>query len=288
MAGHRASTQEDHQARIATVVRHLEADLGAPLDLEALARRASYAKHHFHRVFRGIIGESVAAHVRRLRLERAARALGRSNGRRTITDLALDAGYDSPEAFTHAFVRLFGIAPSTFATARPEAPRRVAARGAGATVAAPVDVELRRCAPISVIAERHVGSYQTVGEAFERIVRFGASRGLSGPLFGLCPDDPEVTDEARLRFDACLTIPAERARELQPAVVIPGGRYAVAVHRGPYTTLDQTYLALIGRWLPTTKYELCDEPVVEAYLNDPATADSSSLLTEVRVRLADG
>jgi AraC family transcriptional regulator len=283
----RVTTHQDHQTRIAAVVRHLEADLGAPLDLEDLARRASYARHHFHRVFRGVIGESVVAHVRRLRLERAARALVRNNGNRTITDLAWDAGYDSPEAFTHAFVRMFGVPPSAFATARPGASRHVVSAAQGAGLRASVSVELRRCEPIPVITERHLGSYQTVGEAFGRVVRFGAERGIAGPLFGLCPDDPDVTEETRLRFDACLTIAPEHAREIQPALVIPGGRYAVAVHRGPYTTLSETYLSLIGRWLPTTKHELCDEPVVEAYLNDPTTTDSSSLLTEVRVRLAD-
>lgn len=273
----RASTLDDHRARIARVVQTLENDLGAPLDLDALAKRAAYAKHHFHRVFRGIVGESIAEHTRRLRLERAARALGRNNGRRRVTEIALDAGYDSPEAFTHAFVRLFGVPPSAWQG------REDGRRAAGD--APPPVVVVRALPAIRAIGERHLGSYATVGEAFGRVVARGLAVGRAGPLLGLCPDDPDVTPEHRLRFDACLAITPDDA--LGPTLLIPAGTYAVAVHRGPYTTLADTYLALIGRWLPSTRHELRDEPVVEAYLNDPTVCGPDDLLTEVRVRLAD-
>lgn len=273
----RASTLEDHRARIARVVQTIENDVGAPLDLDALAKRAAYAKHHFHRVFRGIVGESIVEHTRRLRLERAARALGRNNGGRRVTEIAFDAGYDSPEAFTHAFVRLFGVPPSAWQG-------REDGRRAGGDAPPPV-VVVRALPAIHAIGERHLGSYATVGKAFGRVVARGLAVGRAGPLLGLCPDDPDVTPEDRLRFDACLA--TEPNDDLGPTLLIPAGTYAVAIHRGPYTTLAETYLALIGRWLPSTRHELCDEPVVEAYLNDPTVCGADALLTEVRVRLAD-
>ena len=68
---------------------------------------------------------------------------------------------------------------------------------------------------------------------------------------------------------------------------MPAGLYAVVVHRGSYATLSQTYLRLIGGWVPTTRHALCPEPVVEVYLDDPAVIPEAELRTEVWVRLEE-
>ena len=51
-------------------------------------------------MFRSVTGESVAELMRRLRLERAGARLRAGAG--SITDLALEAGYESTEAFSRA------------------------------------------------------------------------------------------------------------------------------------------------------------------------------------------
>ena len=48
------------------------ADLDAALDLQALARGAALSPFHFHRIFRGMVGETPVELHRRLRMERAA------------------------------------------------------------------------------------------------------------------------------------------------------------------------------------------------------------------------
>jgi AraC family transcriptional regulator len=284
----RADTTLDHRARIARVLRRLEQSLDQgpdqSLTIDALAREAAYAKHHFHRVFRGVTGESVAGYLRRLRLERAARRL--RHGGVTVTDAALEAGFTAPEAFTRAFTQHFGVPPAAY---KGEPSPRVAALDP-AQPAPPVDVRHEPAVP--VLALRTLGSYAAVGQGFAALMGAAARSGLlAGPprLYGLCHDDPDITAEHQLRFDACLAVlpgtpAAGDVAALTPREV-PAGRYAVALHRGPYTTLSQTYLALIGRWLPATTHALCDEPVVEVYLDDPGVTAPEQLRTEVRVRL---
>ena len=58
--------------RILRVLVHIQTHLDENLALDDLARVAHFSPFHFHRVFRGMMGESVKEHVRRLRLERAA------------------------------------------------------------------------------------------------------------------------------------------------------------------------------------------------------------------------
>src|SRR5262252_10971797 len=108
----RTGTVEDYQRRILGVLVHIQNHLDSPLPLDELAEVAHFSPFHFHRVFRGMVGESVKEHVRRLRLERAAHRL-RFTGQ-PVTEIAFDAGYETHESFTRAFGVMFGEAPTEF------------------------------------------------------------------------------------------------------------------------------------------------------------------------------
>ena len=97
---------------IENVKRYIHEHLHEPLDRETLAAMAGFSIPHFHRVFTAQVGESAAAYVRRLRLERAGRKL--RMGAVDITEVALAAGYDSHAAFSKAFKQQFGLSPSEF------------------------------------------------------------------------------------------------------------------------------------------------------------------------------
>ena len=61
-----------YASRIQRVVDYLAEHLDDPLELETLARVACFSPYHFHRIYRGLLGETVNDTVRRLRLQRAA------------------------------------------------------------------------------------------------------------------------------------------------------------------------------------------------------------------------
>lgn len=117
-------TLRAHAARLARVRAALAAEFDDPPDLPRLAALAGLSPAQLERVFLRAYGESVRACGRRLRLERAARALRTS--RRPILDLALEAGFGSHEAFTRAFRRRFGHTPDAFRNLprAPALPRR--------------------------------------------------------------------------------------------------------------------------------------------------------------------
>jgi AraC family transcriptional regulator len=281
----RRSTREDYQSRINRVQAYIEAHLTESLLPADLAKRAGFSLHHFHRIFRAGLGESVLAHVRRLRLEHAARLLRGSE--RRILDLALEAGYESHEAFTRAFADRFGVSPSEFRAS----PRAIAwAR----EHAAPLDagrVTVRSCGQLRLATMRYRGSYDNVGEVWQRMLGWAGAKGLLLPgaeLYGLCPDDPEVTATEHLRFDAAIAVGASFVADASVQVaIVAEGTYACATHKGPYHTLHETYLDVIGRWFPQSGYALAADAVVERYLNDPTQVPPSEILTEIRVRIAD-
>ncbi len=89
------------------------ASLDAPgTDGRALADRASFSRDHLDRIVAAATGESPVAMRRRLLLERAAWQL--RTGQATAAQAAASADFGSPEAFSRAFSRAFGVTPGRF------------------------------------------------------------------------------------------------------------------------------------------------------------------------------
>lgn len=96
-------------------------DLAADLDdhessAEERAARHFLSRSQFDRLISATAGEPPATLRRRILLERAAFRLATS--RDGVLQLAVEAGYSSHEAFTRAFGRAYGVAPSAW-RARP-------------------------------------------------------------------------------------------------------------------------------------------------------------------------
>lgn len=294
----RPDTRRDHQERILRVLVHIQSHLDEELSLDELARQAAFSPFHFHRVFRGLVGEPLGEHVRRLRLERAASELRR--GERSVTELALDAGYESLEAFTRAFRGRFAVTPSTFreehrAVPVPEGLVPYVA-GDGEPVLPPrpeggpkMDVRIESVPARKVVFMRHVGPYGEVGATWQKLMGWAFPKGLVSGVpvtLGICHDDPNVTDPSKIRYDACLVV--DRDVEVSGDVglqEIPGGEYAVTTHEGPYEKLDGVWQGLLVDWLPASGREAAKTPCFEVYRNNPQTTPPEKLLTDVHVPL---
>ena len=270
-------------ARIEAVCRTIEDRLAEEPTLDELAASADLSPFHFHRLFRGIVGETVAGYQRRLRLERAAHRIEHGEG--DLLTVALDAGYASHEAFTRAFGKRFGQAPSEYrAKVKEETKEEIH----GAVPGEDLDVRIESLEPDVVAFVRHVGPYSGVGEAWKALMKWGWSKTLFGSAttFGLCHDDPDVTDPERLRYDACMTVRAgTRVRGKVALKELPGGTFAVTTHHGDYTSIGRTYAALFARIVTQgvggKTYRLGDPPSREIYLNDPRKTRPADLITEV-------
>jgi AraC family transcriptional regulator len=287
------STAASYHERILRVLVHIQQHLDDPLDLDMLAGVACFSPYHFHRIFRALTGEAVQEHVRRLRLERAALRLKLDD--RSVTDIAFDAGYETPEAFTRAFHAMFGLPPSQFRAAHetPASPSGVhfddTAGYHPPEYGGPLAVEIKTMPPQRVVFLRHRGPYDQVGATWSRLASWAGSRGLFGPatsFLGISWDDPQITPPDKLRYDAAITVnrPVDPEGEIG-FTEIAGGDYATISHKGPYEALGQTYQLLLGSWLPESGRELRDVPCFELYLNSPQTARPEDLLTVVHVPL---
>jgi AraC family transcriptional regulator len=274
MSDHR----EGYSARIRRVAEYLAANLDGELDLETLASVAFLSPYHFHRVYRGLLGETVNETVRRLRLHRAAIDL--LDRELSIERTARRAGYTSQAAFTRAFRAEYGAPPARYRDDRREVKDTASYR-----------VEFETLPTLRVATIEHRGDYQLTSKAFERLMTLAATRGLltsDTKTIGVYHDDPESVPQADLRSAACITVPASwtPSDNLEDGR-IEGGRYAKIVHTGPYTELHSAYDWLYRTWLPASGVELRNLPCLELYLNNPRQVSAKDLQTAVLLPLAE-
>jgi AraC family transcriptional regulator len=100
----------DWLSRMNEVIRFIEDKITEDIDYDELSRLACCSTYHFQRMFSFITDIALSDYIRRRRLTLAAYELQNSDIR--IIDIAMKYGYDSHEAFTRAFQKAHGIAPS--------------------------------------------------------------------------------------------------------------------------------------------------------------------------------
>jgi DNA gyrase inhibitor GyrI len=149
-----------------------------------------------------------------------------------------------------------------------------------------VKVEVKELPELQVAYIRHVGPYQGISQAFERLFRWAGPRGLirfpQTKSLAVYHDNPEITEADKLRSSACLTVPAGTKGEGEiGTMTIPGGLFAVAHTEIAPDEFGQAWTALMGGWLPESGYQPDDRLCYEVYLNDPKQHPEGKFIIEI-------
>jgi AraC family transcriptional regulator len=289
----REPTLRDWHRRVDLVLQEILAQLDRPQALDRLAARAAASPWHFHRTFRELTGESLDACVRRLRLERAAWQLRQPGSR--VTDVALDAGFGSPEAFTRAFTRAFGLGPSrqrrlpAWHGSLPSA-AGIHYRGGGPKLwhfisPDPEDTmqtKIVHLPPRRIFALEFTGNPWELPHAWQRFRALPGVPELAGPgsqWLSVFYDQHGGLPLERRRHAAAM-VPADGAE--CPAGLaesnLPGGRYAVVLHFGSSEEIGLTVEHWEKDWLPASSWEPDPgRPCWEWYQTGPAVPPELSL-----------
>lgn len=275
----------DYRAQLARVTAHIHDRLAEPLDLNQLALVADLSPFHWHRIYHALLGETVAATVRRVRLHRASGHLAQTS--LTVTEIAQRCGYPNAQSFTRAFRQFFGQSPQAWRRSRTQDqpwPSTESAQPGG------WPVEIRHVPTIELAGFDHRGSYMRVGKAFETAQIYVAAQGLMRAdtrWVAQYLDDPFACPESQLHSWAGLSVAAGEtiAPPLQ-RFSVGGTPCAVLRYRGPYPNMHDAYRWLYGTWLVASGHALADQPVFEEYLNTPRDTAPADLLTDICLPLA--
>lgn len=143
----------------------------------------------------------------------------------------------------------------------------------------PIQVEVKEVPELTVAYVRHIGAYK--GDAglfenlFQKLMTWAGPKGLlrfpDTQMLAVYHDNPEITNEDKLRTSVCITVSADTLVDGEIGkMTIPGGQYAVA--RFELTGSDQyenAWNTMMGGWLPESGYQPDDRVCYEIYHNNP-------------------
>jgi AraC family transcriptional regulator len=200
----------------------------------------------------------------------------------SVTDIAMDAGYDAPDAFARAFRQPFGQSPSSFRKSPDWEPWFAAfgpldnARSKLMQTFTTDDVTIRDVPTTPVAIMEHRGDPATLGATIQRFIAWRKAAGLhpkTNPTFTVWRSERRPASPADYSVDLCVgtnqPIAANgeqinggeiKAGEIK-AGEIPGGRCAVLRVVGYTDNLEPAALYLYRDWLPASGEEARDFPI---------------------------
>lgn len=297
----REVTLQAWRTRMQRVTDWLVDHLDQPFDLDRMAALAHFSPYHFHRVYTVVMNEPIAETVRRMRLHRAAVMLATSD--QAVLAIAKKAGYGSVQAFGRVFRAAYGLPPAQYrqhAVSSLALVKLIAEKGLSMNTSFPSGlgaspeqaVQIVSLTPVRVVALPHVGSYNSIGDSFQKLTAWAIGRNLFGAntqMFGIYYDDPDSKSVHELRSDACVSVPESFTLTSQDAPFYithtSGGRCARMVFTGPYAELHTAYSWLYRVWLPTSGEEPGTQPPIEEYLNDPRSVPPAQWQTAISIPL---
>ncbi|MCL2915572.1 AraC family transcriptional regulator [Shewanella corallii] len=189
------------QSRLERLIKQLTEEISKDWSLADMAASTCLSRFHFHRVFQAQLGLTPAEYLRRLRLERAAHQL--TYRKLSVTDIALDNGFESLEGFSRAFKQLVGMSPSAFRrtpefkflTVLPDNNREKSMTS--------YPVEVRQFESQSIALMMHSGPQQMLPQTISRFINWRRKAGCIPPdsrTFNLIYDDPSTVPPQQFRF----------------------------------------------------------------------------------------
>ena len=281
-----------HAQRFDRALRYIEQHLDDELTLDALSAVAHFSRFHFHRAFSAYVGVSVARYVQRMRLRRASFRLV-SEPQESVLDIALQAGFDSGEAFARAFKRAFGQSPTEFRR-QPEWHAWNAAFLFPPFIwSVTMQVDIVQFPATRIAALEHRGPTRELPRSVQTFIawrqRSGASPVERCRTFGIPYGNPDTTPPADFRFDLCGELGEGEQVEANPQGVvektIPAGRCARVRHLGMRDRLGETIYPLYRDWLPASGETPRDFPLFFHYVTTDHGPDSEHDVTDVYLPL---
>jgi AraC family transcriptional regulator len=280
-------------ARIQSTIDFIEDHLQEEFGIKDLAQVADMSQWHFQRVFRATVGESVKNYVRSRRLSRAATALLTTS--LNVLEIALEAGFDSNEAFTRAFRTQFSTTPREFRQQRqacgfPQMKPQICQtylehlhQNVGLEPRIEMSPAVRLVGVKADLTVPHEAFdlqqlARPVWQAFSaRMAEIGGRVDNSACL--LC--DIVSSSERHIRIFVLPCVEVKDFSDVPEGMITtvrPALRNAIFSHAGSGMAWEYTMHYIFGAWLPTSEQTLADAPTFCRFDPDHSPFDSTTQL----------
>lgn len=285
----------EYKSRINKTFDYIEKNLDQQFNLEELAGIANFSKFHFTRIFHSLVGETPFQFIIRVRLEKAATML-LTDKKNSIQNICYKTGFSDVSVFSRYFKKYFLVSPSQYRIknsnnsqkdsniVKPEIKTSSYFCHNSLTIKWKTNmktnksVEVRSLPEMTLAYIRHIGPYKGDGKLFEmlwnKLFRWAGPRGLiGGPGFKsliVYHDDPNITEEAKLRMSVSVTVPADTQVSGEIGkMVLEAAEYVIARFELAEDEFQEAWDWVFGHWFPQSGYQPDDKPCFEIYPEEP-------------------
>lgn len=287
---------KEYKRRIDRVIQYIEANLHNKSALAEVANVSNFSVYHFHRIFRGIVGETVNDYIVRRRLERDVNLLIFKT-ELPVTRVALDCGFSSSANFSKAIKLHFGFSPTEIRN--PEKVKdsksgkisskygkafhpsdlypahitnEVMTKPNSEDIDMNIEVKELDSQRVCTLASQRGYEPEAIYKAWDKLIDWASNNGIKKDeqkRFAFAFDNPAVTPVAKCRYTASVVI-GEKVQVKPPFSLseIPKGKYAVLYFKGSPEETIKAQLSIYSDWLPDSGFEPDNFPMLERYLND--------------------
>ena len=139
-------------------------------------------------------------------------------------------------------------------------------------------VEVQELPKMTLAYVRHIGPYKGDEKLFERLwnklFAWAGPRGLLSnkdlKSIAIYHDNPEITDEEKLRISVCITVdPATKVDGDIGKMELEAAKYVIARFEVNSEQFQEAWEWVYAEWLPTSGYQPDDKPCFEMYPEEP-------------------
>lgn len=264
----------DYLDKIQLAADYIEDQLFSDIRGEDVACKTGFSLYHFHRIFQNLTGENLKSFIRKRRLSEAAKLL--ITTKKKIIEIAYDCQFETPESFSRAFKKIFGLNPLEYRQNRVNAhwikmTEKLCSENLrlriGQVALEPV---IRVCPDLKVVGVSIYGaideySINTLWKSFEQ--RISEIKNCSAGSIALGINYPFINQKFEFEYLAAMLV--DEFSDIPAGMVsriIPAHKYLIFSHHGPLENIKNTFNYISGTWIPNSRYQSSpDHPDFEWY-----------------------
>lgn len=284
--------KKEYIYRINKVIDYIDSNLDEKLNLEILAGVANFSPYHFHRIFSTFTGETLNNFIKRIRIEKAASLL-LNDPDIPVSDVAYKCGFSSNSMFCRVFKDHFRYNAQNYRQAMLDELSKNSQSNSKIDKLKinskdyiriveltkkwrnlmKTNVEVKEMPALNLIYCRHIGQYDQIGKAYEKLFNWAGPRGLLNfpktKTATVYHDDPKTTDLDKVRQSACITVENDVKPEGEfGKLKVEAGKFAVGHFEIDVTEFEQAWNTMC-LWVSENGYQPDDRNSYELYHADP-------------------
>jgi len=280
-----------YKQKIVSALAYIDSNLAQPLNLDLISNHCHFSPFHFHRIFSGVMNETLNNYVGRKRLEKAVNLLVFRRDL-SITNIALDCGFSSSANFAKSVKKYFGYSPTEIRSPKDEELPDLGnifskyGKKFNPNELYPASIELANQSNhkinvevktmgrkrLSKLVSKDGYEPESLFETWDILSHWAELQGIpekSQFRLAWCYDNPALTPANKCQYEASIEIDNNiHVNEPFELAYLPEGKYAVIYVKGSPYDITQAQLYLFNSWLPYSGFEPDNLPMLERYLND--------------------